>query len=161
MRQRIWRHLLAAAAGVLVVAGAGLAQPPVAAPNPVQDPNVRIAPVQPVNPQPMNPGAGPVIVQGNGGCNGCPQGSNGKYVMSGGGYFKGDCQFGTNCNNGCGSCKSTAGFVFGSCKSFFDPCGPGSLGGGKCGGKCGGAPIYGHGPRVGYNPCVYDSYLNH
>ena len=74
MRQRIWRHLLAAAAGVLVVAGGASAQPPVVAPNPnpVQDPNARIAPVQPVNPQPMNPGSGPVIVQGNGGCNGCP-----------------------------------------------------------------------------------------
>lgn len=69
------------------------------------------------------------------------------------------------CANGCGSIKSDFGFIFGSCKSFFNPCGPipcnglGGTGGG-CLGKCGSFP-YGKPYGNGYNNCVYDSYLNH
>jgi hypothetical protein len=75
-------------------------------------------------------------------------------------------QFGPGCANGCGSCKSTTGFIFGSCQSFFDPCGPIPAQGPRCGkAKFGCAPcgIHPFGQPYGkpYNGCVYDSYLNH
>lgn len=65
------------------------------------------------------------------------------------------------CANGCGSIKSTSGFIFGSCKSFFNPCGPIPCGG-ACSGshKCGKYP-YGTPYGKGFNTCVYDSNLNH
>jgi hypothetical protein len=61
--------------------------------------------------------------------------------------------------------------MFGSCKSFFNPCGPGGNGhghgfgrgghgGGGIHGRCGGwtfATPYG----TGFNHCVYDTFLNH
>jgi hypothetical protein len=88
--------------------------------------------------------------------------------------------------NGCGSCKQDLAFVFGPCKTFFAPCGGlygghgglghGGLGGGCGRGGCGGwgggggggcgaggciTPVYGTGRSRGFNPCIYDSYLNH
>lgn len=76
----------------------------------------------------------------------------------------------TQCANGCGSIKSDLGFIFGSCKNFFNPCGPkpfgagsgcgnGACGNGGCS-HCGAFPL---GKPYGkcYNGCVYDSYLNH
>lgn len=83
------------------------------------------------------------------------------------GYFTDHCRYGDRCNNGCGSLRSDAGFVLGSCRSFFAPCGPGLLdcGHGRgCGGglfgKCqkGGPGVPAAGP---FEPCRYDSYANH
>lgn len=71
------------------------------------------------------------------------------------------------CANGCGSYKSTAGFMFGSCKSFFNPCGPipcnGIGGGSGSGGGCKHCGVFPYGKPygTGYNTCSYDSYLNH
>lgn len=70
------------------------------------------------------------------------------------------------CNNGCGSCRATLGFVFGSCPSFFDPCGPRPCCGPLCqrGGlgcqRCGIHP-FGQPYAKPHSGCVYDSYLNH
>lgn len=80
----------------------------------------------------------------------------------------------SECANGCGSLKSDFGFVFGSCKNFFNPCGPkpcgscaGGCGAGGCGGGCGGlfhhCPTFPLGKPYGspHNGCCYDSYANH
>ena len=124
----------------------------------------------------------PAVVAGSGGC---PSGDCGGFggpgraaghrtahrgfVMGNAatGYFTDRCPYGALCNNGCGSFRSDAGFVLGSCRSFFAPCGPGMLdfGHGRgCGGglfgKChkGGPGV----PSAGaYEPCRYDSYANH
>lgn len=164
MRQWIWRRVMAMAAGVLVVAGAASAQQPGALPAIPQAPAIVYVPVAQAPAAaagaPVAPAPGTVVVQGNGGCSNCGP-ANGTaqrgFVMSGGGgYYTNKCQFGQTCNNGCGSIHSNLKFTFGPCSSFFAPCGPGFYDK-----KCGGTPVYGHGPRVGYNPCVYDSYLNH
>ena len=180
MRQRIWRRLCAAAVGLAVVAG------PAAAQNSTPPAPVVIQPASPVTPAlpsapstpraqpapgptaPSVPAAAPVVVTGNGGCTNCTApggvasvggGTGGRgFVMSGGGgYFGTNCQSGHNCNSGCGSLRSDAGFVLGSCRSFFAPCGPGLLGGS---GRCH-HPVGGTGPAGPFNPCVYDSYNNH
>lgn len=148
MRQRMWRRVVAAVAGALVLAGSAAAQQPAAAgPGGLFIPQA--AP------------AAPVVVPGSGGCTNCGSGggtAHRGFVMSGGGgYLTSNCPLGATCNNGCGSAASTAKFVLGPCSSFFAPCGPGYYGRGKCPGT----PVYGVGPRVGMNPCVYDSYLNH
>ncbi len=74
----------------------------------------------------------------------------------------------SECANGCGSLKSNIGFYLGSCKSFFNPCGPvpcniwgnpSACRGGGCQ-HCGVHP-YAKPYGTGYNTCVYDSYLNH
>jgi hypothetical protein len=162
MRQWIWRRVVAAAAGVLVAAGAASAQPP-GATIPIAPP-VEQAPVVAAQPPavavPGVPAAGPVVVQGSGGCSNCGSGGTAHrgFVMSGGGgYFTKSCQFGQTCNNGCGSMHSTGKFILGPCSSYFAPCGPGFYGHHHCPGT----PVYGVGPRVGFNPCIYDSYLNH
>lgn len=185
--QRMWRQLFAALAGVLAVIGTASAQAPgsIAIPHqlpsgsaqvqsalsPAQMASAPVAPIAPVG--------GPLHVHGSGGCNGC---GTPAYTP---------CQTGNPCNNGCGSLKSDCGFIFGSCKSFFNPCGPQPMGGGwggahghllggGCGSGCGG--LLGHGggcggglfgrgrcPTTPYgtpyahpcNPCVYDTFLNH
>jgi len=156
--------MFAALASVLAVAGLASAQSP--SPNPL-----------PLPPSPAQIAGTPVIgapviltgathVKGSGGCSSC--GSAATAAPLG-------CYGTPACNNGCGSVKSDCGFIFGSCKSFFSPCGPstsghghgngvgggcGGLGGGGHHGRCALLPLgtpYGH----GYNPCVYDSVLNH
>ncbi len=81
----------------------------------------------------------------------------------------------TSCANGCGSIKSDIGFIFGSCKNFFNPCGPkpcgswaggcgaGGCGAGGCGHGHGHCPTFPYGTPYGkpYCSCIYDSYLNH
>src|SRR5580704_1774113 len=65
------------------------------------------------------------------------------------------------CANGCGSIKSDCGFIFGSCKSFLNPCRPIPCNGfGPACSKCRVFP-YGKPYGNGFNTCVYDSYLNH
>ena len=73
------------------------------------------------------------------------------------------------CANGCGSLKSDLGFILGSCRSFFNPCGPipcNGLAAHPFGHGCNGCnkcPAYPYGQPYGhgYNTCVYDTYMNH
>jgi hypothetical protein len=150
--------MFAALVGVLAAVGAASAQAPAPLPIPQQLPNATarlqaIAPPAYPAGSPVTPVGGQVYVKGSGGCSSCGSASSSNAPF--GCYQPG-------CNNGCGSLKADCGFMFGSCKSFFDPCGPG-LGGGHGrghGSRCGTFPFgtpYGH----GYNGCVYDTYLNH
>jgi hypothetical protein len=67
----------------------------------------------------------------------------------------------SQCANGCGSLKSNLGFYFGSCKSFFNPCGPIPCNG--AGGHCNHCGVFPFAAPYGkgYSSCVYDSYMNH
>ena len=164
--QRMWRQLFAALAGVLAVVGTASAQAPGSIPIPQPLPTGTahvqsiVSPAQ-VAGAPIAPAGGQVYVRGSGGCNGCGS------AVQNGCYDKG-------CNNGCGSLKSDCGFIFGSCKSFFNPCGvqpsgcgggwggahghllggKGACGNGGCGGGCGGGFLghHGNGPRCGVFP---------
>jgi hypothetical protein len=134
------RHLIAAAAGVLVLAASASAQ------QPNQLPVIPIAPAGSIQPT-----SGTVRVPGE-------TGPVRTFVMAGGGYYCSGCAIAQPaCSNGCGSLRSDVNFVLGSSKSFFDPCTIGSY---HHKSKCPGAGVYGRGGS-GYNGCVYDSYLNH
>ena len=125
--QRMWRQLFAALAGVLAVVSAASAQSPgqITIPQPLPGgarPGSRSCRRRRWPARPIAPAGGQVYVRGSGGCNGC--GSCG---------YRGPCgplPTGRGCNNGCGSLKADCGFMFGSCKSFFDPCGVQPMGGG-------------------------------
>jgi hypothetical protein len=154
------RQLFLAAFGVLAVAGVAAAQ----------QPQVQYIP------QPM-PSAVPVVSPSAAATASAPV-----YPVSGTSYIRGSgctscgapaassCQYGSTCNNGCGSVKSDLAFHFGSCKGFFNACGPtcgnGSghgLGGGRglFGGCCPTLPFaqpYGIGWQC---PRQYDTYANH
>ncbi|MBA4062222.1 MAG: hypothetical protein C0501_00685 [Isosphaera sp.] len=134
--------MFAAAAGVLAVAGMASAQSP--PPNPL--PRIPVAPAAPVQ-----PASAVAHVKGSGGCVGC-----GPAIQTG--------QYGPGQRNGCGSYRSDAGFIFGSCKSFFDPCGPLPCEGhGKFGlfrNPCPTHP-YARPYGTGFNTCQYDTYHNH
>jgi hypothetical protein len=148
------RKLFFAALGALVVAGVAPAQQPV----PV---------VAPPGAPAVQPYAGPAVIRGNGGCTNCGPGASlgYRFYMATGG----DCQPGRACQNGCGSLKSDLAFHFGSCKGFFNPCGP------VCGydGLGGHGHLFGRGgccPTLPFNapygtgwccPRQYDSYANH
>ena len=152
--QRMWRPMFAALAGVLAVAGFASAQSPPPKPFP---------PVQSVS----TPGqivGGPIAP------------ASGSYASEGGvkavmhapiPYAA----YGPGQLNGCGGFKSDLGFMFGTCKSFFDPCGPvpcedrgwnlGKRLGSKFGGKCGcGVHPFGSPYNTGCNACTYGSYAN-
>ena len=149
--QRIWRQMFSAVAALLAFAGISSAQ----SPPPNYLPSIPIAPSVGVVPAT----GGVVRVQGTTVVAPAPTpvaAAPAAAVPFG--------QYGPGCNNGCGSCKSDAAFMFGSCKSFFDPCGPkaGKGHGGLFHNRANCAPHpfatpYG----MGYNGCVYDSYLNH
>jgi hypothetical protein len=149
------RQLFLAALGVLAVAGVASAQQPQpyrpAAP-------ARLGPVRP---------ASDVVVAPGGVVNGTPA-VRGAFVMSGGE----GCQTGQACNSGCGSLRSDLGFHFGSCKSFFSPCGPGLHGGHGHKHGCGHGGLFGWGncPTLPFAepwgkgfccPPIYDSYAHH
>ena len=170
MMRQMWRRLFAAAVGAFALAGSAAAQNPVTIPQastvtaqPAMSPTVPSVPAAAAG-APVAPSKGAVVIQGDGGCAGGGCGSahpvataaRGFVMNSTGGYVGTDCQFGRGCNNGCGSLKSDLGFFFGSCNSFFAPCGPGTLGCHKCL-----TPVYGRGSCGPYNPCVYDSFMNH
>jgi hypothetical protein len=140
------RKVFFAAVGLLAVAGAASAPQPL--------------PVAP----PGAPATGPAVIRGSGGCTNCGTGIANRFYAATGG----DCQYGRGCQNGCGSFKSDTAFIFGSCKGFFNPCGP------VCGygGLGHGGGLFGRGccPTVPFNPpygtgwCCprqYDSYANH
>lgn len=148
------RRLILAAFGVFAVAGVASAQ------QPAPQPAVQYAPVPApaaVAGTPVRPAAGATVIQGSGGCTSCGTGAGvaAKFKMSTGG----DCGYGYPCQNGCGSLKSDLAFQFGSCKTFFSPCGP--MCNGALGGKCGYlqfAKPYGTGWTC---PRQFDTYLNH
>lgn len=167
--QRMWRQLFAALAGVLAIISAASAQAPgqISIPQPLPSGTARVqsivSPAQ-VAGAPITPAGGQIYVRGSGGCNGC--GSAAPAATP--------CTTSNGCNNGCGSLKADCGFMFGSCKSFFNPCGPQPSGGGwggahghllggkggcgsagACGsGGCGGGLLghHGNGPRCGAFP---------
>jgi hypothetical protein len=137
------RQLFLAAIGALVVAGAASAQQP----------------SYPAQPYPAQQGVQPAGLRGPG-CTSCGTGAGAgvgaKFMMATGG----NCQYGHGCQNGCGSLKSDVAFHFGSCKGFFNPCGP----------TCGYGSLFHHCPQLPLNPpygtgwfCPrqYDSYANH
>lgn len=186
MCQQFCRRLLAAVVGVAAVAATAPAQQPVPVPN---TPPAVVLPPVPVVPNAL-PGAVVAPAPSNAVLHGYadtavaprPTGLGAAvrgYVMdASGGYFGTSCQNGANCNNGCGSCKADLGFVLGSCRSFFAPCGPNPMSchGGGChggllhggrlgalgfGSGCNHTPVYGTGSCAPFNPCFYDSYLNH
>ena len=151
--------MFAALAGVLAFVGAASAQAPASQPIPQPLPIGTARLQQAVSPAyvagaPVTLAGHQTYVRGSGGCNGCGTPA--------------PCATGNNCNNGCGSAKANCGFMFGSCKSFFNACGPlsgghggkGGHGHGGRGGHCGTLPLgtpYG----TGANMCHYDSFLNH
>jgi hypothetical protein len=168
----MWRRLFAAVVGVAVVAGASAAQSPPPRPLP---PIVPVA--APVALPATSPGyAIPQVMPASGGTNGPASirtdGLHGVIQQAPISYGVS----GQGCANGCGNYKHDLGFMFGSCKSFFDPCGPQPCGGGfgtgrfrgghKCGGGlCGGGRCpdhpFGTPYGTGHNGCKYDSWLNH
>jgi hypothetical protein len=164
--QRMWRHMFAALAGVLAVVGAASAQTPGHYSIPQQQPSgvSRLNAV--VSPAPIALAGGQTYIRGSGGCNGC--GTPAPCATP----CASPCPTARDCNNGCGSAKSDCRFMFGSCKSFFDPCGPSGNGHGRHGGRCGGG-LGGHHDRcgtwtfgAGYNTggcnmCLYSSFLLH
>lgn len=177
MRLRIWGRLAAAVLGAAALAGPASAQAPAPvvvpqqvvaqpAPGPTA-PTVAVPGVPAALPPaaaagvPVAPAPGTTVVAGNGGCTNCGPAAGGTahrgFLMNAsGGYYGSSCRYGQSCNNGCGSFRSDLGVVFGSCKSFFAPCGPGAFGRGTCN-----HPVLGSGPCGPFNPCHYDSYLNH
>ncbi len=159
------------AAVAAAISIAGLAQAQYAAPNQgynYQNPYA-LRPVQAVQPPAaaaatsLPPGPGAAMPGAPAGCTNCGP-VYGKKLGTAWGPGLAPVPYGEYCRgcaNGCGSLKSDLGFFFGSCKSFFSPCGPVPCQG--CGGhlgKCGAFP-YGRPYANGYNTCCYDSYLNH
>jgi hypothetical protein len=153
------RNLFLAVVGVFAVSGVASAQPSAA-----------VAPPRPLPLPALSPAAAtaasPIIQTGGGGPayrgDGCATGDCGK----GGFTMKhvnnapaNNCQLGYPCANGCGGVRSDLAFHFGSCKSFFSPCGPQYSG--LFGTKCPSQPFntpWGQGWQC---PRGYDSYTNH
>jgi len=136
------RQLFLAALGVFAVSGVASAQQPQTYPQPAPFPVV----------SPAAAASRPIIPA---------SGATTSFKMVGGD----GCAISQPCNNGCGSAKGDFAFQFGSCKSFFSPCGPGSggglFGGGLFGGRCpkpGFAQPWGQGWTC---PPIYDTYANH
>ena len=173
MRQWIWRRLFAAATVAIVMSGTAPAQdrtppPPLAIPvassvsaEAATGPTAPTVPT--ASPAPIAPPAEGVIVPPSTGHHPIGTAARGFVMESSGGYYGSNCLTGQACNNGCGSLQSDCKFMFGSCKSFFSPCGPRLGHGGGFGAwldSCR-TPIYGTGPLKPFDPCCYDSYLNH
>ncbi|MFO0796296.1 MAG: hypothetical protein U0804_02400 [Gemmataceae bacterium] len=170
MRLRIWGRLAAAVVGAAALAGSASAQSPVVVPQqvvaqPAPGPTAPTVaapgslPPAAAASTPVAPAPGTTVVTGQGGCTNCGPGGTAHrgFVMNAtGGYVGTKCGYGQPCNNGCGSLRSDLGVVFGSCRSFFAPCGPKPLGHGNCN-----HPVIGSGASAPFNPCNYDSYLNH
>ena len=180
--QRMSQRFFAAIAAILSVAGLASAQNTPPNPYPLNSyPNPYplnsyplIQPVQavPVTQQPpgvqVNPTPGAVALPGSVGCSSCGRGVPGTYpspylpppqkIALGAGLAPVPYnEYCPQCANGCGSVKSDIGFIFGSCKSFFNPCGPIPYNGF---GHCGVYP-YGKPYATGFNGCTYTSYLDH
>lgn len=168
MRQWIWRRLFAAATVAIVMSGTASAQdrtppPPLAIPVASVSAEAATGPTVPTVPAasaaaPIAPPADAVVVPPSAGHHPIGTAARGFVMEAGGGYYGSNCLTGQTCNNGCGSLKSDCKFLFGSCRSFFSPCGP-RLGGGAWLDNCR-TPVYGTGWGP-FNPCCYDTYLNH
>lgn len=168
MRPQFWRRLMAAAVGAVALAGSAAAQQLSPVPRAAADARTVVA--QPaIGPTAPTVAPGGVVYPGDT-VYAAPRGhgtaARGFVMEASGGYYGTNCSTGQGCNNGCGSLKSDLGFALGNCRSYFAPCGPRPLdcgGFGACGGGRGGCltPVYGRGPCGPFNPCVYDSYLNH
>lgn len=146
--QRMCRQLFAAVIGVVALAGAASAQAPAAAPAqyPVPAPAKAAAGVVPAS--------GVIHMRGTGGCASCGTPATNPAAPYG--------QYGAINNNGCGSARASAAFIFGKCGSFFDPCGNGVCGG--AGGRgCSSCPTWPLAQPFGtkYHGCHYDTFLNH
>jgi hypothetical protein len=163
----MWRQLFAAVLGVAAVAGTAAAQSPPPQPLP---PIVAVA--APVAAPAGTGFAIPQVMPASGGTNGpatlAGDGVRGVITQAPISYG----MSGQGCANGCGNYKHDLGFMFGSCKSFFDPCGPqpcDGFGGGRFrgghGGLCGGnrcpAPPFGTPYGIPHSHCRYDSWLNY
>ena len=177
--QRMWRQMFAAVLGVAALAGASAAQSPPPRPLP---PIVPIAAPVAVTPAPAAavphlmpavgldvPAQAPAPAAPAPAAPGTvvpPPAANTAYGVGVHG-----------CNNGCGTFKQDCTFMFGSCKSFFNPCasgaadcggfGLGRFHGGHCGGglfghhgKCPDLP-WGTPYGTGHSGCKYSSWLNH
>jgi hypothetical protein len=175
--QRMYRKMFAALLGVLAVTSFAAAQ----SPPPQPFPAIPIAPIPvaappapsvlPATVRPVSGGFNAVELKGMSPRDAAGTILNPPAIPNG--------TYGVGCANGCGSFKGDLGFVFGSCKSYFNACGPepcdycngsgGGLlrGGGKCGGGlCGG--LFGgkcptHPLGQPYNtpgPCQYWSYMD-
>ena len=169
--QRMWRQMFAAVLGVAALVGAAAAQSPppqplppiiaVAAPVavPASNPTVAIPQLMPAGGRLQS--AAPAVTGNALGTATAPAAPAYPTGVAG-------------CNNGCGSFKQDCAFMFGSCKSFFNPCHPNHADcGGGCGtsrfhGKCGGlfgdrcpSLPWGTPYGTGHSGCKYDSWLNH
>jgi hypothetical protein len=169
--QRMYRKMFAALIGALAVTSFAAAQ----SPPPQQFPAIPLsatpvaaptAPTLPATVSPVSGGFNAVEIKGL-----PPRDAVGAILNP---PAIPNASYGTGCANGCGSFKGDLGFVFGSCKSYFTPCGPepcgsgsGLGGGGRLCGKCGGL----FGPRcpthpmgqpynTGIGPCQYWSYVD-
>lgn len=149
--QRMWRSMFAAVAGVLAVTGFATAQ---------SAPPKLFPPVQTVSGQ-YTPAPAPATVAR----------VSGNYATEGGAKAVMHApipyaNYGSGQLNGCGGFKSDLGFIFGTCKSFFDPCGPAPCGdrGWNLGKHLGGGKhklhSFGSPYNVGCTGCNYDSFLN-
>jgi len=149
--QRMWRQMFVAVVAMLAVTGFASAQN--AQPNPLPAlPKQSIVPV-----------AGTDYVRGSGGCSNCGSG-NGPVAQTLHQPAVPFAQYGPTDRHGCGNFKSDLGFIFGNCKSYFNPCNPLPCDGGR--GRFGSrnpCPIqpYGTPYGAGANGCKYDTYLNH
>jgi hypothetical protein len=159
--KQMWRQMFAAVVGVAAIAAVAAAQSPPPRPLPPIIPVA--APVTSAIPDAMPAlgGLAPAGLRADGATTAPPVTAPVSYGMPGPG-----------CNNGCGSCKHDCGFMFGSCRNFFDPCGPKPCGdggrrgrcggglGGICGGKCPTTP-FGQPYGTPHSGCRYDSWLNY
>lgn len=150
------RKLYLTLCGVVAFAGSAAAQDPhiqivspVPAAYPTYPPATHAA-------SPVVPVAGSSIIRGNG-CTNCDKPSLGTTFKM---VTGGDCPFGHPCQNGCGSLKSNLAFAFGSCKNFFNPCGP-TWGSGLFGNKCPKTPFAAPFGEGWHCPRQYDSFTNH
>jgi hypothetical protein len=155
------RRLFLAVLGVVAVSGVASAQQPIYQQPPIAPPAYSPGAVAAA---PVLPASGATVIKGNG-CSNCGPtvaASRGFTMSKHGG---GGCATGDACNSGCGSVKSDLAFHFGSCKSFFSPCGPGLGGhgglGGHFGGKCPTLPFAAPWGQGWTCPRAYDTYANH
>ncbi|MBA4189902.1 MAG: hypothetical protein C0467_18110 [Planctomycetaceae bacterium] len=163
--QRMWRQLFAAVLGVVALSGVASAQNPAPAASyrmEVPQAMPAPAPAKAVANQ-ITPVSGAIYVRGSGGCSSCGTAAAAPAASTHGAFA----QYGPRDRNGCGSLCADTKFVFGSCKSFFDPCGSASCGRAGCGragcGGCASCPSWPLAQPFGtkFQGCVYDTYLNH
>jgi len=153
--QKMWRQLFAAVLGVVALGGVASAQNPAPRSYEMVLPQAMPVPAKAAVSNPITPVAGAIYMRGSGGCSSCGNGATAAPAPS-------FAQYGPQQRNGCGSAGADAKFIFGSCKSFFDPCDAGGGRGRGCS-SCSGCPSWPLAQPYGtkFHGCVYDTYLNH